>query len=80
MTRPDYSGFDAELLAMIGGGINTFAQLQAHQMLFDATKPFCALSKSPSGTPPWRIIDRRLQALRKAGRIAYSGGKWHITK
>lgn len=26
-----------------------------------------------------RVIDRRLQALRKSGRILYSKGRWHLT-
>lgn len=80
MAKPDYSSFDVELLVLIRAGRNTFTQLEGHQPLKEMAKPFCANTTSRFGPEPFRIIDRRLQALRKAGRIAYNGGKWRFIK
>lgn len=33
-----------------------------------------------SGREDFRVIDGRLQALRKTGKIKHHGGKWHITQ
>lgn len=63
----DYSQFDAALLAHIAAGKNTFLQLEHQTDLKAMAEPFCNRL-----TPPFRIIDRRLQALRKKGQIAYS--------
>lgn len=76
MTKHDYTAFDAELMRLIKLGFNTFTTIQTPKVL-DMAKPFCRNSKSPYGdTPEWRIVDRRLQALRKAGKIRYIGGRW----
>jgi hypothetical protein len=41
-----------------------------------------AIVRAVTGQPPERRyvpeIDRALQALRKAGKIVYVGGKWHL--
>lgn len=34
------------------------------------------IANCPSGQKPWRILDRRLQALRKKGMIIFKKG-WH---
>lgn len=78
MSQHDYTAFDAELLAQVKAGRNTFTQLEGHKPLIEMAKPFCVPSRSPFPPEPFRIIDRRLQALRGAGWIKYSGGKWHI--
>ena len=66
MTRPDYTEFDAELVRLIGSGSRVFSALSSNTKLRELARPFV----SPSGAED-RIIDRRLQALRKAGRIHY---------
>lgn len=61
----DYSQLDQGLLARIGSGKVTFAGL-VEAFLAEA-KVFCAGPRDE----PRRVIDRRLQALRKQGKIGY---------
>lgn len=78
MSRPDYTDFDAQLLNLIKVGRNTFTQLEGHKPLIEMAKPFCIAVRSRYAPEPFRIIDRRLQALRKAGKIEYGSGKWRV--
>lgn len=73
MSKPDYTDFDALLLDQIRAGKTRMAQLEMHKPLLELAKPFCANTRTRSGytTPEWRVIDRRLQALRKAGTIKH---------
>lgn len=71
-----YNAFDAKLLGLIREGIGTFGALA--QLMLEDSKPFCKSARSPYPTKPWRIVDRRLQALRKAGEITYAGGYWRV--
>ena len=71
-----YADFDAKVLGLIRKGVSTFAELVPH-LLGDA-EPFCQSGRGPYPTEPWRIVDRRLQALRKAGRIVYAEGRWQL--
>lgn len=63
-----YERFDQKLLKLIGDGHSTVTEL-VDPMCWDAA-PFSL------GQPIWRVIDRRLQALRKAGKIRYANGAW----
>lgn len=63
---PDYSAFDAELLATIHSGLGNFTGLVAR--LSSKAEPFCVENKGEA----FRVIDRRLQALRKQNKIIYS--------
>lgn len=58
-----YTEYDLKLIELIGNGCNNFGSLCA-RMDEDNKK------LQPVGDR-WRITDRRLQALRKQGRIAY---------
>ena len=81
MSRADYSytTFDAMLLDLIRNGKTRMAQLELHQPLLELAKPFCIAKPGSHQPPEWRIIDRRLQALRKAGKIKYSSAAgWRI--
>lgn len=80
MAKPDYTAFDAELIRLIKAGRDTFTQLDGHQPLAEMAKPFCLAKRGCYPQPEWRVIDRRLQALRKAGQIKHSAGKWHIVE
>lgn len=80
MSRPDYTAFDAQLLELIRKGRDTFTQLEGHKPLIEMAKPFCIAVRSRYAQEQYRIIDRRLQALRKAGKIEYHSGKWHIVE
>ena len=76
MTRPDYTEFDAELVRLIGSGNRVFSALCSNTKLLELARPFV----SPSGEED-RLIDRRLQALRKAGRIHYGTRTgWRLIK
>lgn len=75
----DYSELDAAIVAEIQAGRGSFTAMST--ALADKVKPHCTNNKSPFGdTPTWRVIDRRLQALRKAQRITYSraDGCWSL--
>lgn len=58
---------DAKLIAAIAGGCNTLTRLMGNLSVLALAKP---LAKRPSDAD--RVIDRRLQGLRKASKILYS--------
>ena len=69
MIRIDYSKLDAAILARIAMGPTNFTKLQGGDVR-DISE---ALAKSDkSWKPPFRFVDSRLQALRKAGKIKYN--------
>ena len=74
MTKPDYTAFDAELLRLIGCGITYFTGLCCAPSVRAKATPFTSERSSVD-----RVFDRRLQALRKAGKIRYRAGKWELT-
>lgn len=81
MSKPDYTAFDAELLRLIAAGKNKMMLLDSRKengLLFELAKPHCMTDRSRWGVDPWRIIDRRLQALRKKGKIAFSRNGWEV--
>lgn len=61
----DYSEFDKKLLELVDSGTNTAAAL---------TTALDALAKPLMSQPgdEFRVVDRRLQALRKKGLISWS--------
>lgn len=61
----DYTELDGAIIARVAEGCVSFSAL-----LTSVSKHSEALAKTDSA-PGWRIVDRRLQALRKAGRIRY---------
>ena len=69
-----YDKLDAAIVAHIAGGSgkSVYYSLRANKLAEDF---------SDRNTPVFRVIDRRLQALRKAGRIHYGGKKvgWLVT-
>lgn len=67
----DYSKFDAELLRLIKNGCRNASSLTIR--LKDLAKAV------DSETEPYRVVDRRLQALRKKGLIFYSNPVWSTT-
>ncbi len=74
----DYSELDHAIVAEIKGGCNSFAALSA--ALSTAAQAFVHNPRDPRAcpSPPWRVIDRRLQALRKKNFIAFdrARGLW----
>lgn len=84
MSKPDYTSFDAELLRLIAAGRNRMALLDSrhgdNQGLRDLALPHCKVINGRRVIDPWQIIDRRLQALRKAGKIRHDGKVWEIVE
>ncbi|NGR09342.1 hypothetical protein G5B41_17520 [bacterium SGD-2] len=67
-----YKEFDALLLSEIRSGNDTFSAMQTAKVR-EAAELFSARPYEE-----FRVIDRRLQALRKAGAITYAGGRWRV--
>ena len=67
----DYTSFDASIIAAISSGANTAGKLtallrdEAESISVDTTK------NGEYPQPPFRIVDRRLQALRKKGLLRF---------
>lgn len=71
----DYDDFDAQLLNLIGSGLSGFNQLAARMETLATA--FC---KDPKKSPTFRVVDRRLQALRRAGKITYLRTGWTLSE
>lgn len=70
-----YAEFDAALMALLAGGIRSFAALSAQ--LNTRAKSFC----TTKGAEPFRVVDRRLQALRKKKLVVYNSKTgWSLVK
>lgn len=65
----DYSAFDADLIAVIRSGVSNFTSLSVGSLRTKAD----AIAKPDryGDSAGWRVIDRRLQALRKKGALKY---------
>lgn len=74
--KPDYTEFDNALIHAIAGGRNTMAQLETSSRLRELAAPMCSKDRWGTLTPTFRIIDRRLQSLRKKGAIRFNGKVW----
>ena len=68
MSNHDYTELDAAILSRIAQKPVNFTQLQS-----GAVQKAADALVTGSYKPAWRFIDSRLQALRKAGKIVYSG-------
>lgn len=69
-----YAEYDSAVLSLIKGGCNTFDVLVMR--LSDANKQF------DQTCDRWRVTDRRLQALRRAGKIVFNRSRrsWHLNE
>lgn len=77
MEKPDYQEFDGALMAYIDAGRNTMLMLDC------AASGLARLAdqhRKEGKTPLFRVIDRRLQALRKAGKIIFTRNGWQIVE
>lgn len=72
----DYSKFDTALLAEITHSPQDFLSLTMTHRLADAAMSLDAKDRFGHPVELDRIFDRRLQALRKAGKIRHTGTKW----
>ncbi|MCZ4331045.1 hypothetical protein [Castellaniella denitrificans] len=74
----DYSKFDKALLAAIISKPKNFTELTTMRPLVALAQSLGAKNGFGHPVPTDRIFDRRLQALRRAGKIRYAGTKWEI--
>lgn len=73
MNKVDYKALDEAILQRIREGHSRASAIEGGDAEAEARK------LSSAKVPEYRIIDRRLQALRKAGRIAYEKtGGWSV--
>ena len=74
-----FTDLDVLIVARIAHAPCTFTELQTREIDAAAT-PFLVADRYGDPGPTWRILDRRLQALRKQGHIGYQKGQWHLTR
>jgi hypothetical protein len=67
----DFAAFDAKLLQLIDSGFNTLSLLEYAPGLRPLATALCRKQSEE-----FRVIDRRLQAARRAGKIRYNGKHW----
>lgn len=76
MTAPNkYAQLDAKLLELIRSGADAFNVLVVRRDINELAAPH-----ETATTEAWRVVDRRLQALRKAGKIAFrrDAQRWEV--
>lgn len=83
--KTDYTALDAAILDAIHTGANKFEAMTRSPSVMEYANLIAAEdSKKPSKgfhePMGWRIVDRRLQALRKAKMIEHAGGRWTIVQ
>jgi hypothetical protein len=79
MAKPNYQEFDRALLSQIQSGRNAMMLLdQTASGLWALAVPHQTTDRYGNKTPSYRIIDRRLQALRKAGKVRWDGKVWVV--
>ena len=74
--KHDYTQLDAAILARIhvlaAANVAVFYRIDSGEVR-RAAEVFATPQKDA-----WRFVDSRLQALRKAGRIGFSGAGWYL--
>ena len=76
MTAPNkYAQLDVKLLELIRSGADTFNVLVVRRDINELAAPH-----ETATTEAWRVVDRRIQALRKAGEIAFrrDAQRWEV--
>lgn len=68
-----YESLDKAILNAITHGTDRLMVMEHNTALIHETAPFV-----DRNTLHFRVLDRRLQALRKAGKIAHDGKRWHV--
>lgn len=76
--KPDYTRLDAAILDEINTSPRQFSLIFVRGVKdeCEAIAKAVRTSRSTFGTEPFRILDRRLQALRKAGKIHSTSKGW----
>lgn len=73
-----YDEFDKALLDLIANGYNTLTVLDTDKTGLRALAEPHRTNDRFGKTPYFRVIDRRLQALRKVGKIHYQDKRWSV--
>lgn len=75
MTQGKYAELDAKILELVRNGADTFNALVVRRDINKLTAPH-----ETATTEGWRVVDRRLQALRKAGEISFrrDARRWEV--
>ena len=72
MSNTDYSVIDGLIIQKIREGANTFMKIDSGDVYREAQR-----LQDETKSPAFRVIDRRLQSLRKRGLIVYTTkDKW----
>jgi hypothetical protein len=71
--RHDYTELDAAIVAALKDGPAKFAQIFDRPTVASSLAPIAELEPS---TEPWRVVDRRLQALRRFGTVKHTPKGW----
>lgn len=72
-----FTDLDVMIVARIARAPCAFAELQ-EPGINEAAASFVVTDRYGVLGPTWRVLDRRLQALRKEGHIVYSKGNWWL--
>ena len=75
-----YEALDKAILKNIEIGCNTMTLLDSVKALRPLIEPHRVKDRFGHLTPEFRVIDRRLQAMRKAGTIRFINKAWEIVK
>jgi hypothetical protein len=71
--KVDYANLDAAIVGAIKGGAIRLSTIQVPSVMT------AAKAHATPVAPEWRIVDRRLQAMRKKGVLTYSSGAgWQV--
>jgi len=71
-----YDKLDAAIIKAIRRGKATFSVIERDGAVSNEAASLRVLT----GSEPFRIVDRRMQALRKAGRIVYAKRAWSVVE
>lgn len=75
-----YQQLDAAIVEAISRGARSFGQIYYSRGISSECERIATMEVRPisRAADPERILDRRLQALRKAGEISFAKGAWSV--
>lgn len=71
-----YAELDRRIVKAIARGFNVFDSLHREVRVAEEAARLGELT----GSADWRIVDRRIQALRKADAIRFADKRWHVNQ
>lgn len=70
-----FAGLDAELIRLVGEGVDQYQRLVSTPSVEALARPLAREGKGGEDEFD-RVVDRRLQALRRKGQIVYQKRRW----